>query len=78
VEKRAVYDAAMSAGATLSYRASAAALGADLPVAEIKGSMIVDIGGGTSEVAVMSMGGVVVPLAALPAMRWTRILSVYT
>jgi rod shape-determining protein MreB len=38
----------------------AAALGAGLPVAEIRGSMIVDIGGGTSEVAVMSMGGVVV------------------
>jgi rod shape-determining protein MreB len=38
----------------------AAALGAGLPVAEIRGSMIVDIGGGTSEVAIMSMGGVVV------------------
>jgi rod shape-determining protein MreB len=63
VEKRAVYDAAMSAGARESYLIEepvAAALGAGLPIAEIKGSMIVDIGGGTSEVAVMSMGGVVV------------------
>jgi rod shape-determining protein MreB len=63
VEKRAVYDAAMSAGAREVYLIEepvAAALGAGLPVAEIRGSMIVDIGGGTSEVAVMSMGGVVV------------------
>jgi len=63
VEKRAVYDAAMSAGARevgLIEEPVAAALGAGLPVAEIKGSMIVDIGGGTSEVAIMSMGGVVV------------------
>jgi len=63
VEKRAVYDAAMSAGARevgLVEEPVAAALGAGLPVAEIRGSMIVDVGGGTSEVAVMSMGGVVV------------------
>jgi rod shape-determining protein MreB len=63
VEKRAVYDAAMSAGARETFLIEepvAAALGAGLPIAEIKGSMIVDIGGGTSEVAVMSMGGVVV------------------
>jgi rod shape-determining protein MreB and related proteins len=63
VEKRAVYDAAMSAGARETFLIEepvAAALGAGLPVAEIRGSMIVDIGGGTSEVAVMSMGGVVV------------------
>ena len=63
VEKRAVYDAAMSAGARETYLIEepvSAALGAGLPVAEIRGSMIVDIGGGTSEVAVMSMGGVVV------------------
>ncbi len=63
VEKRAVYDAAMSAGARevgLIEEPVAAALGAGLPVSEIRGSMIVDIGGGTSEVAVMSMGGVVV------------------
>ncbi len=63
VEKRAVYDAAMSAGARETFLIEepvAAALGAGLPVSEVKGSMIVDIGGGTSEVAVMSMGGVVV------------------
>ncbi len=63
VEKRAVYDASMSAGARETYLISeptAAALGAGLPIGEIRGSMIVDIGGGTSEVAVMSMGGVVV------------------
>jgi rod shape-determining protein MreB len=63
VEKRAVYDAAMSAGARDTFLIEepvAAALGAGLPVAEIRGSMIVDIGGGTSEVAVMSMGGVVI------------------
>jgi rod shape-determining protein MreB len=63
VEKRAVYDAAMSAGARevgLIEELVAAALGAGLPVNEIRGSMVVDIGGGTSEVAVMSMGEVVV------------------
>ena len=63
VEKRAVYDAAMSAGARevgLIEEPVAAALGAGLPMNEIRGSMVVDIGGGTSEVAIMSMGGVVV------------------
>ena len=63
VEKRAVYDAAMSAGARDTYlieEPTAAALGAGLPVSESRGSMIVDIGGGTTEVAVLSMGGVVV------------------
>jgi rod shape-determining protein MreB and related proteins len=63
VEKRAVYDASMSAGARETFlieEPTAAALGAGLPVKEIRGSMIVDIGGGTTEVAVLSMGGVVV------------------
>lgn len=63
VEKRAVYDATMAAGARevgLIEEPKAAALGAGLPVSEIRGSMIVDIGGGTSEVAVLSMGDVVV------------------
>ena len=63
VEKRAVYDAAMSAGSRevgLIEEPVAAALGAGLPVSDVRGSMIVDIGGGTSEVAIMSMGGVVV------------------
>jgi rod shape-determining protein MreB len=63
VEKRAVYDASMSAGARETYlieEPTAAALGAGLPVGETVGSMIVDIGGGTTEVAALSMGGVVV------------------
>ena len=63
VEKRAVFDAAMSAGAREVYlieEPMAASLGAGLPLAEVKGSMIVDIGGGTTEVAITSMGGVVV------------------
>jgi len=63
VEKRAVYDAAMAAGAREVYLVEeprAAALGAGLPVAEVRGNMIVDIGGGTTEVAVISMGGIVV------------------
>ena len=63
VEKRAVYDASMSAGARevgLIEEPKAAALGAGLPVNEVRGSMVVDIGGGTSEVAVIAMGGIVV------------------
>ena len=63
VEKRAVYDAAMAAGARETYlieEPTAAALGGDLPIGEVRGSMIVDIGGGTTEMAVYSMGGIVV------------------
>jgi rod shape-determining protein MreB len=63
VEKRAVYDAAMAAGARQAHlieEPTAAALGALLPIGEVRGSMIVDIGGGTTELAVYSMGGVVV------------------
>jgi rod shape-determining protein MreB len=63
VEKRAVYDAAMAAGAREAYlieEPMAAAIGAGLPVAEARGTMIIDIGGGTTEVAVFSMGGIVV------------------
>jgi rod shape-determining protein MreB len=63
VEKWAVFFAALAAGARETYlidEPKAAALGAGLPVAEIRGSMIVDIGGGTTEVAALSMGGVVV------------------
>ncbi len=64
VEKRAVYDAVMASGARqamLIEEPIAAALGAGLPIGEIRGSMVVDIGGGTTEVAVMSMNGVVAP-----------------
>jgi rod shape-determining protein MreB len=63
VEKRAVYDATMAAGARETYlveEPTAAALGANLPVGDVRGSMIVDIGGGTTEMAVFSMGGIVV------------------
>ena len=63
VEKRAVYDAAMAAGARQAFlieEPTAAALGALLPIGEVRGSMIVDIGGGTTEMAVYSMGGIVV------------------
>ena len=62
VEKRAVYDAVMASGARqamLIEEPIAAALGAGLPIGEVRGSMVVDIGGGTTEVAVMSMSGVV-------------------
>jgi rod shape-determining protein MreB len=63
VEKRAVYDAAVSAGARevfLIEEPVAAAIGAGLPVQETRGSMIVDIGGGTTEVAIFSLGGIVI------------------
>ncbi|HET7676877.1 MAG TPA: rod shape-determining protein, partial [Candidatus Limnocylindrales bacterium] len=63
VEKRAVKDAALNAGARwarLIEEPMAAAIGAGLPVAEPSGSLIVDIGGGTTEVAVISLGGIVV------------------
>ncbi len=62
VEKRAVVEATYSAGAReaqLIEEPMAAAIGAGLPVAEPTGSMVVDIGGGTSEVAVSSLGGIV-------------------
>ena len=63
VEKRAVRDAALNAGARwagLVEEPMAAAIGAGLPVSEPSGSLIVDIGGGTTEVAVISLGGIVV------------------
>ncbi len=62
VERRAVLDATRKAGARQAYlieEPMAAAIGAGLPVAEPTGSMIVDIGGGTTEVAVISLGGIV-------------------
>ena len=60
VEKRAVIDAAQQAGAREAYlieEPMAAAIGAGLPVEEATGSMVVDIGGGTTEIAVISLGG---------------------
>ncbi len=63
VEKRAVQDAAINAGARQAFlieEPMAASIGARLPVQDAQGSMIVDIGGGTSEIAVLSLGGVVI------------------
>ncbi len=63
VEKRAVHDATVNAGAREAFlieEPMAAAIGAGLPVTESMGSMIVDIGGGTTEVAVIALGGIVV------------------
>lgn len=63
VEKRAVIDAAINAGAREAYlieEPMASAIGARLPVTDAGGNMIVDIGGGTSEIAVISLGGIVV------------------
>ncbi len=63
VEKRAVHDAALSAGARSCFLIEeplAAAIGSGMPVMEASGCMVVDIGGGTTEVAVISLGGMVV------------------
>ncbi|MDQ3245057.1 MAG: rod shape-determining protein [bacterium] len=62
VETRAVYDAARSAGARIVYLVEepmASAIGIRLPIKEATGSMIVDIGGGTTDIAVISLGGIV-------------------
>lgn len=62
VERRAVYDATIAAGAREAYlieEPMAAAIGAGLPVTESRGSIVVDIGGGTTEVAIFAMGGIV-------------------
>jgi len=66
VERRAVEEAAKQAGASHAYlmeQPMAAAIGARLPVHEPMGNMVLDVGGGTSEVAVISLGGVVVAKA---------------
>jgi rod shape-determining protein MreB and related proteins len=63
VERRAVLDATMSAGAKIAYLIEeplAAAIGAKIPIAQPAGHMVVDIGGGSTEAAVVSLGGVVV------------------
>ncbi len=63
VEKRAVFEATITAGARQAYlieEPMAAAIGSDLPIEDPTGSMVVDIGGGTTEVAVIAMGGIVV------------------
>ena len=63
VERRAVLDATLSAGAKMAYLIDeplAAAIGAKIPIATASGNMIIDIGGGSAEAAVISLGGVVV------------------
>jgi len=63
VERRAVLDATMSAGARMAYLIDeplAAAIGAGVPIAEASGNMVLDMGGGAAEAAVISLGGVVV------------------
>ena len=63
VERKAVRESAMSAGARevfLIEEPMAAAIGADLPVREPKGSLVIDIGGGTTEIGVVSLGGLVI------------------
>jgi len=63
VEKRAVYDAALAAGAREVYlieEPMASAIGVGLPIRESRGSMVVDIGGGTTELAIFSLGGIVI------------------
>jgi rod shape-determining protein MreB len=63
VERKAVKESAMSAGAREVYlieEPMAAAIGAGLPVKEPQGSMVIDIGGGTTEIGVISLGGLVV------------------
>lgn len=67
VERRAVLDATLSAGAKVAYLIDeplAAAIGAKIPIANPSGNMIVDIGGGSTEAAVISLGGVVVHKSA--------------
>ena len=62
VERKAIQDSALAAGArkvSLIEEPIAAAIGAGLPISEATGSMVVDIGGGTTEIAVLSLGGVV-------------------
>ncbi|OGV97371.1 rod shape-determining protein [Microgenomates group bacterium RBG_16_45_19] len=63
VERRAVLDATLSAGARAAYLIDeplAAAIGANIPIAEASGNMILDVGGGAAETAVISLGGVVI------------------
>jgi rod shape-determining protein MreB len=63
VEARAVIDAALSAGARKAFvieEPMAASIGADLPINDASGNMIVDIGGGTTDIAIISLGGIVV------------------
>ena len=76
VERRAIQESAESAGARKVYlieEPMAAAIGAGLPVTEATGSMIVDIGGGTTEVAVLSLGGIVYARSVRVAVSYTHL-----
>lgn len=81
VERRAVLDAAMSAGAKTAYLIDeplAAAIGAKIPIATASGNMVVDIGGGSTDAAVISLGGVVVHKSARVAgNRLDEAISLY-
>ena len=80
VERRAIRESAIGAGARQVYlieEPMAAAIGAGLPVAEATGSMVVDIGGGTTEVGVISLGGVVYANSVrVGGDAWTRPSSI--
>lgn len=81
VDKRVVFDAAMQAGARqvfLVEEPMAAAIGADLPVSSPTGMMVVDIGGGTTEIAVISLGGIVTSTSLrLAGNRMDETISMY-
>jgi rod shape-determining protein MreB len=80
-ERRAVIDAAQAAGAKtvhLIKQPIAAALGAEIPIAEASGSMIIDIGGGTTEVAVISLGDIVASTSArIGGVHFDEAISAY-
>ncbi|MGB0438190.1 MAG: MFS transporter, partial [Mycobacterium sp.] len=75
VEKRAVRDAALKAGAKDAFLIEeplAAAIGANVPISGPSGNMIIDIGGGTSEIAVIALGGIAVETAVVMLLLWLR------
>ena len=80
-ERRAVIDAATAAGAKNAYiirEPLAAAIGADIPIGSASGNMVIDIGGGTSEVAVISLGGIVaVNSARVGGDKFDRAIAAY-
>lgn len=80
-ERRAVVDAATQAGAKNAYiirEPLAAAIGADIPIGSPSGNMVIDIGGGTSEVAVISLGGIVASNSVrVGGDRFDRAISAY-
>lgn len=82
VESRAVLDAALSAGAKDAYlipEPLAAAIGARIPIGEPSGNMIINVGGGTTEVAIISLGGIVVQASARVAgNRLDEAIATYT